>query len=296
MRISLVPGARRGAGRPWPGVFALALGAVALGAVFAISASSAFAASVELGRCQKLAGEKVGHKRVYHGAYSNHTCTKASLTGEGRYEWAAGPGSHPGFAGTGGKALFIEGDGSPEPVTECAGSSVSGEYTSASAFVETIVYSGCSRAREICVEALGGREPECPQPCNNDPERCEAEEFRPCASAGALEGEVRTARLQGAFGFLAGAKKAKQRVAIQLRGEGGGFAGFECGGEGVGWTGSLTGSFHTTDRMALDFAGASSQGDQAALEGESGHVGFSARPTASEPFANEEALEVRVLE
>ena len=267
----------------------------ALTGLLTLVSVTASAATLELGRCSKLSGEKVGKKTVYHGAYANHICTKSSPTGTGKYEWAPGPGPDRKFVGSSSQASFIEGDGSPEPVTQCGTTSYSGEYTGPTTFTENIVFSGCSHAQETCVEALEGREPECPQPCNNNPEQCEVEEFHPCSSAGAGEGEIRSAVLEGRFGLISGPKRAKKRVAVLLTPAAGLFAGFECDGEGVGWAGSLLGLFRTTEKMSTAFAASFSQRNASAFEGESGG-GFSARPAMGGMLTNEEPLEVRVLE
>jgi hypothetical protein len=81
----------------------------------------------EFGRCQAVAREMVDKKTVYHGAYTNSGCTKASSDADGKFEW------HPGVAKThfttatksGMKVLFETVKGMK---VTCTGETSSGEY------------------------------------------------------------------------------------------------------------------------------------------------------------------------
>src|SRR5208282_3041589 len=108
-------------------------------------ASSASAALPELGKCVKEQAERVGFRKVYHGAYSKPTCTSKAKAANGKYEWVAGPGEHPEY----------ESPGSTEPAVletagghrvECANHKAFGEYTSATTETRTIGLYECKEA------------------------------------------------------------------------------------------------------------------------------------------------------
>jgi hypothetical protein len=125
----------------------------------------------ELGRCVKVAGEKVGKTTVYHGLYINSGCTYESGQLLGKYEWVAGPGAGNGFTGTGKTATLETVAGSK---ITCLESTSAGEYTGTKTATLGLTFTGCVHA------------------ANKEP----------CQSAGASAGEVKAPGLQGRLGFV----------------------------------------------------------------------------------------------
>ena len=96
-------------------------------ALSAVAVASASAALPELGRCVAAEKTEEGKKTVYHGAYSNHGCTRPNATHNGKYEWLPGPGPE-------GKAFqghlsepTLETNGGI--LVECGSGKLEGEYT-----------------------------------------------------------------------------------------------------------------------------------------------------------------------
>ncbi len=110
-------------------LMSVGLGLLAASAISAAMAASAFAEAPEFGRCQKVTGEQMGKKTVYHGHYANSVCTTASPDAKGKYEWFPGvekatftavskPGMKVTFETVSGKKIV------------CSAETSSGEYTS----------------------------------------------------------------------------------------------------------------------------------------------------------------------
>ncbi len=289
--MRLLGSSRRGMGlRGGPvGGSALALIAILVGLGWS---ACALGATVEIGRCQKVPSEQVGKHKVYHGAYTDSGCRKSSSDAEGKYEWTPGPGTLDRFSSVESRSpLFIEGDSSSTSVTECSGEIVDGEFTGIRTFSESIVLTGCSHARETCVAARDGSPPECETPCDIEPANCEAQEFFPCSSEAAQDGEVRSGLIEGEFGVIPGSKPVRRRLGVRLHG---GF-GFVCNGEGVGIGGTLVAPVRPSQKMTQDFTASFNEHNPDMLEGMPAE-GFSARPTFGQRFAGEVPLELRVLE
>jgi hypothetical protein len=115
-------------------------------------ASVAAAELPELGRCVKAETTPKPHGMgvIYHGKFSNKTCTRVQPHHTGKYEFLPGPGSKPKFI-----AVGIE----PEPLlettsgakVECTSMSASGEYTGAkTATLKKILFSGCTSEAAPC--------------------------------------------------------------------------------------------------------------------------------------------------
>ncbi len=79
----------------------------------------------EFGRCEKVPGEQMGSKTVYHGQYSNSVCTKASPEEKGKYEWFPGVEKTKFKATSKGKVLFETVDGKK---ISCMNEEEAGEY------------------------------------------------------------------------------------------------------------------------------------------------------------------------
>jgi len=101
------------------------------------AASSASAALPELGKCVKQQAERVGFRKVYHGAYTNSSCTKKAKSDNSKYEWVAGPGEKKEYESPGaGEPAALEVPGGNQ--IECANHKVYGEYTGAKTETRTI--------------------------------------------------------------------------------------------------------------------------------------------------------------
>jgi hypothetical protein len=109
-------------------LMSVGLGLLAVSAISAAMTASAFAEAPEFGRCQKVAGEQMGKKTVYHGRYTNSVCTKASPEASGKYEWFPGVERTPFTAVSkpGMKVMFETVSGKK---IVCTGETSSGEYT-----------------------------------------------------------------------------------------------------------------------------------------------------------------------
>ncbi len=110
---------------------------VVVSALGMAAASSASAALPELGTCVKQQVERVGFRKVYHGAYTNSSCTKKAKAVNGKYEWVAGPGEKKEYESPGaGEPATLEVPGGNQ--IECANHKVYGEYTGAKTETRTI--------------------------------------------------------------------------------------------------------------------------------------------------------------
>ncbi len=121
-----------------------ALGGAAIAAILVCGAitASASAEVPELGRCTKVTPVQEGKRNRYRGGYKNKNCTKPAPSGNGRYEWMAGPGANNKFAGA---------SEEPEPVLETTGGqkmecsliAVTGEYTGPKTAKAKYSFGGC---------------------------------------------------------------------------------------------------------------------------------------------------------
>jgi hypothetical protein len=117
-------------------------------------AASAQAQAPEFGRCKKVAGEIVGRKTVYHGAYGNPTCTTASPEAKGRYEWFPGvvKAHFTAVSKPGTKVLFRLVDGKK---ISCTGETENGEYTTPKLEQNVVfTFTGCNFEERSGVEHL----------------------------------------------------------------------------------------------------------------------------------------------
>jgi hypothetical protein len=159
---------------------------VAVLATSTVVAANASAAAPEFGRCIKLAGEKVhGSPTVYHGGYSNSTCTTASPEAKGKYEW------YPGVVKNRFTTKIKEGTKVTLETVRglkviCTGETSTGEYTS-------------PKVEEKVVLTLTG---------------CEANGYT-ASSEGAAEGEVVTTPTECELGVIKkGETPAKDKIGL----------------------------------------------------------------------------------
>jgi hypothetical protein len=125
----------------------------------------------DLGRCQKVTGEKVGKVTNYHGGYIDSACIEQNPFNTGKYEWVPGPGLANKFTGTSGTAT-LETVGKAK--VKCAGTHSAGEYTGPKAATMDVTLTGCKLA------------------ANNEA----------CQSAGSASGEITAKALAAQLGFI----------------------------------------------------------------------------------------------
>lgn len=255
---------------------------VALGVFSALGVGSASAAAPEFGKCAKVAGVKVGKKTVYSGGYADKHCAQPSASRTGKYEWSPGVGSGIKFSGSGKRARFIEGTGSPTPEMRCGGIRYSGEYTGPSTMTMTITYTGCEYAEFACV---AGEPHECPK-CEEEVEGEECELWFPCRSTGAADGEVTTPPLEGQLGYIETPPDAI--VGIKLTSAPHAFletdCGFTVGGPALAQVTTLG---KTSKNTKLRFS------PDLPEEFEGAHAGLTAYLEAPDTSSDEEPIEVR---
>lgn len=152
-----------------------------------VAAASAFAEAPEMGRCVTKAG----------GRFVNNVCTKEATgkkAGKGKYEWEPGA-VHNKFTASSGTAT-LETHGGVK--VECKHEAATGEFTSPKTGGNINV------TFTECKEGLGHK----------------------CTSAGAAEGEIKTATLAGELVW----EKISKKTAIRLFPQSGAFfASFVCG-------------------------------------------------------------------
>lgn len=163
--------------------------------------ASASAEAPEFGRCLKA--EKVENK--YNGGFTNSSCTTASGSKTGKYEWF--PGAAKGRNKTsGGKGLL---ETVNKLSVECQTEASVGEYSGAKEVKNVVVtFKGC--------ETVGDT----------------------CSTEGAAEGELVTKTLEGIVGFE---NKARKKTAFDLYPDGktGLFIKFSCSGLVIAVQGSV---------------------------------------------------------
>jgi WD40 repeat protein len=152
----------------------------------------------ESGRCAKVLPVKEGTKTVYHGGFTNSTCTKASATGSGKYEWLPGP-TKTGFTTTikpGSHARF---ETVGKVKVTCTGETGSGVMNTKTVSQVTMTFTGCISKN------------------------------KKCTTSGLGEGELRTKSLEGILGWE---NKALGKAALDLQPVGGTgpFLEYSCAG------------------------------------------------------------------
>jgi len=193
---------------------------VSCGLCLAIAASAS-GALPELGRCAKVEATKEGHKKLYHGKYTDKKCTKESSKSNGKYEWTPGPGAETGF----------ESPGTLEPATlqttggreiACADSKQFGEFLGPrTANTEISLYE--------CKETASG------EPCQS----LRPEENPPTPQEGTILSNAAEAEL----GLISGGSKPKVGWAYKAK-SGSALFQFECGKTtGLGTKVTIEGSF-----------------------------------------------------
>lgn len=194
-------------------------------------AANASGALPELGRCAKVEATKEGHKKIYHGKYTDKKCTKESAKTSGKYEWNPGPGAETQF----------ESPGTLEPVTlqttggqqiACGNSKQFGEFlTAKTAKTEISLYE--------CKEAASG------EPCQS----LRPEETPPTPE----EGTILSNEAEAELGLISGGSKPKVGWDYKAK-SGSALFQFECGkttglGTKVTIEGSFIGVVAKADRM-----------------------------------------------
>jgi hypothetical protein len=180
----------------------------------------------DIGRCLKVEPSAEGKKLIYHGAYTNSTCTLESESNEGKFEWTTGPGPKAKFTGASGPVKLQSAGGK---LVSCTASSSEGEYTGPKTQKVSMVLSGCSQGPKISSV--------------------------PCQSSSAAAGEVRTVALEGGMEFIKeGLPPEVPSVGIDLKpASGSTIATFECGGKAVTVGGSVIVPVTALDKMSTSF-------------------------------------------
>ncbi len=235
----------------------------------------------DIGRCVKVEGVAEGKKLVYHGAWANSSCTLENTERLGHYEWVPGAGPKPGFttAGTAVKLSTAAGAG-----MTCSASSGSGRYTGAKSATVALTLTGCHIGPTT-------------KPTS-------------CQSAGAGEGEVKAAALNGGLDFIKeGEEPAVPSVGLDLAPSSGTTVlAFECGGRETTVSGSVIVPVTAVDHMATSLklkatGSAGKQSPEAFEEGSKDVLTFSPSGGSSEPAGlttavtatNEEAVEIKAI-
>jgi hypothetical protein len=234
----------------------------------------------DLGRCQKVTPTTEGTKLVYHGGYTNATCTLESEASAGRYEWTTGPGPQAKFKGAS-AAVKLQSVGGK--VVTCTASSSEGEYTGPKTQKVSMVLSGCFQGPKA--------------------------QSVTCQSSSAAEGEIRTTPLEGGMEFIKeGVAPEVPSVGVDLKpASGSTVAAFECGGKAVTVGGSVIVPVTPVDKMATSFKfkalqGGGKQSPEAFEVGPKDTLTFNeggeeqAGLTASQTNTNEELLEIKAIQ
>jgi hypothetical protein len=124
-----------------------ALAVVACLTVGVLVSLAGLAQADEFGHCVKAESVLVGKKTVYHGAYQNSKCSKASATKTGKWEWSPGV-TRPGFtfANSNAHVFFgwIPGPRQIEAYIGCAAESGHGAITGGTTVAGvTMRFTGC---------------------------------------------------------------------------------------------------------------------------------------------------------
>ena len=234
----------------------------------------------DVGRCVKVEGVPgEGKTTVYHGGYSNSSCTVQTLEQTGKYEWVAGAGPSRKFSGTT-TALTLE-TPAKSKIT-CSGGSDEGEYASAKTETVRFALSGCKTSQGVA-----------------------------CQSAAAAAGEIKTAALDGELEYISeNEEPVAPVVGLDLKpASGSQLASFECGGAPASAGGSVIAPIGAIDKMTTSFKAKASEtaGKQSV---EAFETGAKDTPTFTAPGAsgeepaglkvtatqgNEEKLEIKAI-
>lgn len=176
------------------------------------------------GRCTKVEGVKEGKTTIYSGKYSSANCVTEAVESlaPGKFEWAAGPGTHRKFTGTGELTTF---ETTGKAKVKCTGASNAGELTGQKTASASLTFTGCEGTSQL---------------------------HGACQSAGAAAGEIRTAPLSGELGFIKDSQPLLPVVGLDLTpaAQGAHFAQFECGGTPVALDGSVIGTLTPSSKMS----------------------------------------------
>jgi len=180
----------------------------------------------EIGRCVKVAPEKVEKTTVYHGLYGDAGCTFEEPQRVGKYEWEAGAVAKH-FSGSG-KTTTLETVGKRK--VTCTGSATSGEYTGTKTASLSITLTGCQNAASK----------------------------EPCTSSGASAGELRTGTMQTELGFITDvvtSEGPKATLGWDLK-QTPAFISATCGGakEALSVTGSVIAPIGSVDKMVSSYS------------------------------------------
>lgn len=199
------------------------------------SASVASAALPEIGRCAKVTPTVEGKKKTYKGKFTNHSCTRESKNGNGKFEWTPGAGEGKEF----------ESPGTLEPVTletaagtqiACENSKSDGETTGANSEKLSLSLYEC---KDLATS----------EPCQS----LRPEETPPTAE----EGTILSQALDGELGFIKKkGKGGKPEVGWDYKpASGSKLFEFECGAvssPGLGTKVSIEGSFISQVHKFID--------------------------------------------
>jgi hypothetical protein len=126
----------------------------------------------EFGRCVKAASEKVGTTTYYYGGYTTGTCTVASSTHTGKFEWEMGGIVNAGFT-TSLKLAPVTLEAVNRMKLTCSGESGSGDITGRKTVGSVVLtFTGC--------ESAGSK----------------------CTTSGQAEGEIASVGLEGTLGAI----------------------------------------------------------------------------------------------
>jgi alpha-tubulin suppressor-like RCC1 family protein len=195
----------------------------------------------EFGRCAKVPVQVEGHKKVYNGGFTTSTCTVASPTHTGPYEWQAGV-EKAGFMIMG-AAVKLE-TPSKARVT-CVAVSGMGQITGlATVGAVVMTFSGC--------ESEGGK----------------------CTTSGQSEGVLESEALEGNLGWE---QKTDTKVALALYpvGQTGPFMQYSCAGNEVVLAGSVLAPAETnkmSQTNTLEYAAGKGKQMPEAFEGQPADV------------------------
>jgi hypothetical protein len=192
-------------------------------------AIKAQAALPEIGRCVKVAAEKVGKEKVYHGHYEAKDCREENpLPPElvaGPYEWLPGTGANSSFTTSSAKTTLQTVGGT---TISCSHSSGSGQYTGQKTATATIAFTGCQLAASK----------------------------QACQSSGAGAGEIVTSQLAGELGFIEDFYEGEElivSVGLDLK-HAPTLLTAECGSEALSVGGSVIAPITGLDKMAPKFS------------------------------------------
>lgn len=203
--------------------------------------------------------------------FSAPGCTKLAFGAMAKYEWKSGA-VKARFHSEEGLSTFETVKGTK---VTCASDTDQGEYTGTATDTETITFNGCETSK------------------------------LPCESAGQPAGRIVTTTLTSTLGVIS---QAKKQVGLDLEGEKGVFAAFECAGLPIVITGSVIGPITPINKMTVTstvkFAQAKGKQKPEKFEGQpkdvlgcdiSGGGSDQCAFTSTDVITNEEPLEIRLL-